>query len=153
FQPAGTERRAESPPLHAMKTAMLEMQAATDFAETAWIYTRAMPTQTVDNGEAALQVRRAGARYEIDADVRSGCRIVISEVAWPGWRAYLDGRRVKLDRANHAFLAVYVPEGRHRLRVVYLPDAFVIGRAISFATLLLLAIAAIVIRARRGSTR
>jgi len=93
------------------------------------------------NGEAHLRVSRVGSRYEIDADARSGCHIVISDVGWPGWRAYVDGRRVKIHPANLAFLSVYVPHGKHHLRLVYLPDAFVRGRVISFATILILIVA------------
>ena len=58
---------------------------------------------------------------------------MISEASWPGWRVMIDDQRAKLERANRAFLAFYVPPGRHHIRVVYLPDAFVIGRAISLA--------------------
>jgi len=64
--------------------------------------------------------------------------MVVSEPAWKGWRAYVDGRRVELRIANIAFLGVHVPAGNHVVRVVYLPDAFVIGRTISAITLLLL---------------
>jgi len=113
-----------------------EMSAATDFAETAWVYTHDVPPQTIDNGAAELRTTRKGSRFEIDADARDATHIVISETAWPGWRAYIDGRRVRVDRANRAFLSVYVPRGRHRVSVVYLPDSFVRGRAITFATLL-----------------
>ena len=76
--------------------------------------------------------------------------IVISDAALPGWRAYLDGRRVKLLTANHAFLAVYVPAGEHRLRLQYLPQSFVVGRTISFATLALIALFIIIRRRRVG---
>jgi hypothetical protein len=50
--------------------------------------------------------------------------------------AYLDGRPVKFLGANHAFLAVIVPAGEHRLRLTFLPKSFVIGRVITFAALL-----------------
>jgi len=125
------------------ETALQEMLQATDFAEKAWIYANDVGPLHAGNGQAELQVRRVGSRYEIDVDARSACRIVISDVSWPGWRAYIDGRRVKMAPANLAFLSVYVPEGRHHLRVVYLPDAFVRGRAISFGTVFLLGIAGI----------
>ena len=65
-------------------------------------------------------------------------RIVVSETAWKGWRAYVDGRRVEIQIANLAFLGVFVPAGDHNVRVVYLPHAFVIGRTISVATLIIL---------------
>ena len=64
--------------------------------------------------------------------------VVVSEPAWKGWRAYIDGRRVQMQTANLAFLAIFVPDGVHNVRVVYLPQSFVIGRAISAVTLLAL---------------
>ena len=75
--------------------------------------------------------------------------LVLSSVAWPGWRMYIDERRVKTHIANHAFVSVFVPKGRHNVRMVYLPQSFVIGRAITFATLAGLLIAAVMVRIRR----
>jgi uncharacterized membrane protein YfhO len=76
---------------------------------------------------------------------------VISDTAWNGWRAYIDGRRVQMQQANGGFLAVYVPQGRHALRVVYWPESFVRGRAITFATLLGLIVMGIVRRKVPGA--
>ncbi|HEX8153167.1 MAG TPA: YfhO family protein, partial [Thermoanaerobaculia bacterium] len=121
--------------------ALEQMRGANDFADNAWISTRAVPPHVERNGEATLATNRAGtARYEIDVDARGPTRIVITESNWPGWRAYIDGRRVNAEPANLAFLSVHVPAGRHRVRVVYRPDAYVRGRAISIATAVLLAI-------------
>jgi uncharacterized membrane protein YfhO len=72
--------------------------------------------------------------------------VVISEAAWKGWRAYVDGRRVEIQIANHAFLSVYVPDGRHQIRFIYWPASFVTGRAITGAIAALLAIGASVRR-------
>jgi len=115
--------------------ALEEMSAATDFTDEAWIVTHDVPPQLVDNGVATLHTQRIGSRYEIDGEVRTPSRIVIAEASWPGWRAYIDGRRVKLESVNRAFLSMYVPAGHHRLQVLYLPDAFVRGRVISIGTL------------------
>jgi hypothetical protein len=125
-----------------------EMAVAADFAEEAWVHTGG-PARMIENGEAALQVQRRGSRYDIDADARSFTRIVISEAAWPGWRASIDGTRVTIEQANRAFLSVPIPRGRHHVRVVYLPDAYVQGRAISIATLAMLALGVGVRRWRR----
>jgi hypothetical protein len=133
--------------MNSEETELEEMRQATDFAAKAWIHTLDVLPQDVDNGAAELRVERDGARYEIDIDARSGAHVVITDVGWPGWRAFLDGRRVKIAPANLAFLSVYVPKGRHHLRMIYLPDAFVRGRAISLGTVLLLSIVIII---RRG---
>jgi len=122
------------------ETALTEMSAATDFAGQAWIHTANEPPRLVENGRAELRVRREGSRYEIDVEAHAPSRVVITDVAWPGWRAYLDGRRVDTEPANLAFLSVPVPVGRHHLRLIYLPASFVRGRAISFATMFVLAV-------------
>jgi len=119
-------------------TTLKEMAVATDFAEEAWVRAEG-PARMIENGEATLHVQRSGSRYEIDADARTTSRIIITEAAWPGWRATVDGTRVPIEQANRAFLAIRIPPGRHHVRVVYLPDAFIWGRAISIATLALLA--------------
>ena len=131
-----------------------EMSHAKDFADLAWFYAPGEAPHDEDNGSAQLAVHRVGSRYEIDASVINGARIVITEASWPGWRAYIDGDRVKLARANRAFLGLFVPQGRHHIRVVYLPDAFVRGRAISFATLIALILCKLLgdaIRRRRST--
>lgn len=92
-------------------------------------------------GSGRLTVRRVGSQLHITADMAAGGEVVVSETAWNGWRAYLDGRRVRLDRANGAFLKVYVPEGHHEVLLRYLPQSFVVGRTISVAVAVLLAIA------------
>ena len=124
-------------------TSLEEMKQATDFAAKAWIHRTALPPQDIDNGQADVHVKRDWSRYDIDVDARSAAHVVIADVAWPGWRAYLDGRRVRLESVNLAFLGVYVPAGRHRLRLVYLPDAFVRGRALALGTIVLLLIFAV----------
>jgi hypothetical protein len=125
-----------------------EMAVATDFAEEAWVRAEG-PSRMIENGEATIHVRRRGSRYDIDAAARTTARIVISETGWPGWRASIDGSRVPIEQANRAFLSIRIPPGQHHVRVEYVPDAFVQGRAISIGTLAALAIALSVRRMRR----
>ncbi|MFL6245896.1 MAG: YfhO family protein, partial [Thermoanaerobaculia bacterium] len=132
------------------ETALAEMAQATDFADVAWIYTNDIPPHTAPNGEAQVHARRVRSLYDIETNSATDSRIVITESSWPGWRAYIDGHRVKMQLANHAFLSVAIPAGKHKVRVVYLPASFVQGRAITFATLVLLAIAGTVERRRLG---
>lgn len=116
------------------QNALEEMRAATDFSERAWIES----VGEGPNGAGRVAVARAGSGLRIDASMDAAGYVVISQTAWPGWRAYIDGRRVRTLRANHAFLAVYVPAGRHQIRLRYLPQSFVAGRTISVAVALLL---------------
>jgi hypothetical protein len=116
-------------------TIVREMSQAKDFAETGWIFTNDLSPQEAANARATIVIRRRGTGYEIDATMDKNGWIVISDCAWDGWRVYIDGRRVRTHFANEAFLGIFVPEGRHAIRVVYLPGEFVKGRRISFGTL------------------
>jgi hypothetical protein len=111
-----------------------DMSAATDFAEMAWLdlpgSLRDMP-----NGPGTIVVNP----QRLDVTMAHDGYIVISNAAWAGWRAYLDGRRTKIVRANHAFLGVSVPAGRHTVRLVFMPQSFVIGRSVTFAALAIVA--------------
>lgn len=126
-----------------------QMSLATDFADLAWIETDGAPHERI-NATGGVKIRREGLQYVLDASMDADGWIVVSESAWKGWRAYIDGRRVETQFANHAFLGVFVPAGAHRVRLVYLPETFTTGRAISIATLLLLAAVKIVRACRRS---
>ena len=128
-------------------TAMLK---ATDFADLAWIEVAEYPPHEIHNGRGRVVARRAKLGLDLDATMDADGWVVVSQTAWKGWRAYLDGRRVQMRYADHAFLGVFVPAGRHRVRLIYLPESFTRGRAISFATLAGLMV---VIALRRAATR
>ena len=46
---------------------------------------------------------------------------VFSEVVYPGWKAFVDGKPAELLTANHVFRAVFVPMGSHEVRFSYEP--------------------------------
>jgi uncharacterized membrane protein YfhO len=77
--------------------------------------------------------------------------VVVSQANWRGWRAWIDGRRATVVPANHAFLAVHVPRGRHTLRLAFRSQSFVIGRAVTAGTLLVLCTVIILVHRRRGT--
>lgn len=121
------------------------MVRATDFRELVWITDDGVTQHERENGPGTIALRqRRQSEFRFDAAMQRDGWVVISESAWPGWRAYVDGRRVRMQRANAAFLAVYVPAGKHDVRVVYRPDSFVRGRAITLLTLLGIAVFAFV---------
>lgn len=126
-----------------------EMKAETDFRERAWIRAELPPHERGNGPGHVTNIRWRKLGYDLDADMQGDGWVVLSIPAWTGWRAYIDGRRVETQVANHAFLSVFVPRGGHHVRFAYWPRSFVIGRGITFGTLVAL-IAVVVIRRRYG---
>jgi hypothetical protein len=128
---------------------MKAMKGAKDFADLAWIEVPELTPHEISNGPGQLAVRRDGFGLAIDAVMERDGWIAVSQTAWKGWRAYIDGRRVQTRFANHAFIGVFIPAGRHHLSLHYLPESFTRGRTISFVTLAALLLAAFANLARR----
>jgi hypothetical protein len=86
----------------------------------------------------------------VDAE-RAGL-LVVSEVYYPAWRAFVDGRETEILRTNVALRGVVVPKGRHELRFVYSPSEFRTGFLLSGVALagVLLCLVGTGIRARLG---
>jgi hypothetical protein len=125
-----------------------EMAAGADFAELSWLGINDQVHER-DNGTGEAAITRRGQSLTMDVTKHGDGFLVISQTAWNGWRAYLDGERVTIIRANHAFLGVYVPDGRHSLVLRYLPQSFVTGRAISLSTVVLLIAGGILVTSRQ----
>lgn len=130
--------------------ALKEMSHTSDFRERAWITESSGRPYERENGPGRVGVKSRRHGYDLAVDMERDGWVVISQTAWSGWRAYVDGRRVATQIANIAFLSVYVPKGHHRVKLIDLPQSFVIGRAISGLSLAGICLFAIVRRVRRG---
>jgi hypothetical protein len=98
----------------------------------------AVPVETVNTGCAATspQVTRYEAdEFVVQAEMAAPGFLVVSEITYPGWRAYVDGEETRVYRANYLFRAVYLPAGTHEVRFAYIPTGFWIGVAVSLVTL------------------
>ncbi len=127
-----------------------EMKSNDDFSGIAWIETQELEPHIAPNGPGTVRIQRVGLEYHLDVTMERAGWVVVSETHWPGWRAYVDGSRVRAHFANHAFLGVHVPEGRHRVRLVYWPESFTRGRAISLGTIGLIGLIGLMGRMRRS---
>ncbi len=76
---------------------------------------------------------------EITASVTtsSNAMLFFSEIYYPAWKAYLDGKPVKLYRAFTSLRAVEVPVGTHTVVLRYESSAFAEGSMITIITLVL----------------
>ena len=101
---------------------------------------------------AARIVEYESARVVCEVDARTSGYLVLLDSYYPGWRAYLEGKEAEILRANYAFRAVRVPEGKHRVEFVYRPRSFHAGLSLTgFA--LLIGVVALFWHPRRRSFR
>ena len=113
-------------------------------------------SQPENASEDRVSVVSYGAdRIELDVSTGASGLLVLSEIYYPAWRAYVDGEPVSLYRTNYLFRGVPIPEGDHTVELRYESTSLRLGMAISsFTTLIcvsLLVVAAV--RRRRRNLR
>jgi uncharacterized membrane protein YfhO len=62
--------------------------------------------------------------------------LVLSDTFFPGWEAYVDGKREKIYQADHFIRAVPLKKGKHRVRFVFNPITYRLGLIISSCALI-----------------
>jgi hypothetical protein len=108
---------AESDAIRSVKTSRLPDGTSFDARHTALVDSSLVPPAlTFSPGASAVSVGRIG-DGEIDLRVTSqgGGFLVLSENAYPGWRARIDGSEAPIYRADVTLQGVVVPAGTHRV--------------------------------------
>jgi uncharacterized membrane protein YfhO len=95
-------------------------------------------TEAPPDGNNVVITKYQPNRIEVDCASDCDTYLVLSELFYPGWRAYIDGNKVQILRADYLLRAVPLTAGRHNVVFVYRPASFLIGAAITIFTLLLL---------------
>ncbi len=75
-------------------------------------------------------------RVVVRARARGPAYLVLSEVYYPGWRAWVDGTETPVYRADYLFRAVYLEPGSHEVVFTFIPRAFAITGIVSVAAAL-----------------
>ncbi|HEY4594602.1 MAG TPA: hypothetical protein VIJ61_19445, partial [Thermoanaerobaculia bacterium] len=107
-----------------------EMKEEDDFGGRGWIEppdADGGPPRERRSGPGSVVTRRRGLGFEMTAEMEHRGWVIITETAWTGWRARLDGREVPLGIGDHAFLALAVPRGTHHIELFYRPRSFELG--------------------------
>lgn len=76
---------------------------------------------------------------KIEAYLTEAGLLILGDVYYPGWKAYVDGAEKKIHPVNYVMRGVYLPAGRHIVEFRYKPLFFKIGAAISLSTLIFMA--------------
>lgn len=85
----------------------------------------------------------------VDVDAAGAGYLVVSDALQHDWVPTVDGEPAELVAADHAGVAVHVPEGEHRVELSFRPRGQRLGLAISALTALLLGLGVLWERKRR----
>jgi hypothetical protein len=107
----------------------------------------AQPDQQLGGGSVSV-LRYGDNDTALDVTSNGWNLLVSSDVHWPGWRAYWNGRRQRPVIVNGAFLGCFIAPGKGQLVFRYRPDEFTRGLTLSAAAVVLLAAFAIARKAR-----
>jgi hypothetical protein len=107
----------ESEAIRAMKTSGFADGTAFDARRTALVdSSRAPASVNFSPGASAVSVDRVGdGEIGVRVNTQGGGFLVLSENAYPGWRARIDGSEVPIYRTDVTLQGVVVPAGIHRI--------------------------------------
>lgn len=77
-------------------------------------------------------------QIDLRVSMRSAGYLLMSEVYYPGWMAYVDGEKTTVYQANGFMRALWLEPGLHEIKMIYHPGSFYWGLKISLLFLLIL---------------
>lgn len=84
--------------------------------------------------------RYEGERIEVNAAVRQNALLVLGEKYASGWRAFVDGKEVRIHPVNYILRGVYLSPGSHRVEFLFDPLPFKIGTYLTLGSFALFAV-------------
>ena len=87
-------------------------------------------------------------KYEASSE--KGGVAVFSEIYYPGWKSYVDGKEVEHGRANYVLRAMNIPAGKHTVEFVFKPTSLDVTETIAYIGLALLLLGALYAAVRKA---
>ncbi len=77
-------------------------------------------------GNAQIQIYTSS-EIKIRTKSKKTSFLVLTDPYYPGWEAFVDGKKTKIYRADFALRGVVVPAGAHIVEFIYFPYSFLVG--------------------------
>ncbi len=74
-------------------------------------------------------------RVTIKATLLEDGYLVLGDTFYPGWNAYVDGKKSKVLKANYILRSVFLEKGEHVIKFIYEPKSFTIGMIITLISI------------------
>lgn len=82
----------------------------------------------------SLDKKNSGQQVLIKTDSKVPSHLLLTDIYYPGWHAYIDGKETEILQADYLFRAVPLSSGKHTITFVYKPASFLIGGLITLFT-------------------
>jgi len=92
-------------------------------------------------------------RLAIETDSPAFRYLFLSEIFYPGWKAFIDGQPTRILRGNYLFRVLELPEGRHQVRLEFDPWTIKAGTGITLLTVAMILAMLVFRRLRRKAPR
>jgi hypothetical protein len=131
--------------LYNVRVARTEEELAAAFRDSTWNHTttailekdsplHAAPPPGGHRGSARVTAYEDN-RLELEAASPTEGIMVLSEVYYPGWKAYVDGAETEILRTDYNLRGIAFPEGSHHVEFRFMPPPLVTGGWITGAAL------------------
>jgi len=104
-----------------------------DPANTAYVEKAIGASVGVDSAATATVSAKSNQLLALKTTSSQNGFLVVSEVFYPEWHAYIDGKEVTTHKTNYLLRGVLVPAGSHVVEFKFASPAFETGRTISIA--------------------
>lgn len=127
-----------------------DLECAIDAMRTPGYLPDYAPVEGLSSAQAGVEPASARGRIEFrwgrdemfcTVDLDDGGVLVFSEIWYPAWKAFVDGRRVPVMKAYGALRAVCLPSGKHGVEMIYDSLFFKLGLWFSAMTVVVLGVA------------
>ncbi|MEQ8393928.1 hypothetical protein [Thalassobaculum sp.] len=79
------------------------------------------PAQVRGRAGFVRMLERTSDRVDLEVSAQRPGFVVLHDIGYPGWVAYVDGERQEPRRANALFMAASLSAGKHRVQFIYEP--------------------------------
>ncbi len=97
---------------------------------------------TADPNATVTLIRNEPERMAWEVETEAPGLLLVNDAYYPGWTATVDGEPSDILRANIAFRAILVPDGRHEVAMQYQPKSVRYGTVVSIISLIIVLSAA-----------
>lgn len=108
-----------------VQTKIEELQkllSLTNSNRTAYSSQFSFPTNE-NNGKIEIK-KYQDQSFELQTSIDHQAPLIVSNIYYPGWKAYIDGQKTKINEVDFLFQSIIVPQGTHIISFKFQPDSF-----------------------------